>query len=133
MSLKEADDLAPQIQLSTIINSLAPSDVKTERLIVLSPSYMRELPGILSSTSKEVLQTYFIWKVIQAYSSVLEADELKPYSRFSNELQGKVKSSTAIRSTLIDLAGSGICFGAVESLCRTCRQRLRMDFKPLLC
>jgi predicted metalloendopeptidase len=91
MSLKEADKLTPQIHLSSIINSLAPLDVKTDRLIVMSPSYMKNLSSILSSSSKEVLQTYFIWKVVQAYSSVIEANELKPYSRFSNELQGKVK------------------------------------------
>jgi endothelin-converting enzyme len=91
MSLKEADKFTPQIRLSSIIDNLAPSDVKTERLIVMSPPYMKNLSDILSSTPKEVLQTYFIWKVVQAYSSVVEADELKPYSQFSNELQGKVK------------------------------------------
>jgi hypothetical protein len=91
MSLKDADKLTPQIHLASIIKSLAPSDFKTDRLIVMSPSYMKNLSDILSSTPKEVLQTYFIWKVIQAYSSVIEADELKPYSQFSNELQGKVR------------------------------------------
>jgi endothelin-converting enzyme len=90
MPLKDADRLSPQIRLSHIIKNLAPSQVKTDRLIVMSPSYMKSLSSILSSTSKDVLQTYFVWKVIQAYSSVIEADELKPYSRFSNELQGKV-------------------------------------------
>lgn len=93
MSLKDADKLTPQIHLLSMINNLAPSDVKTNRLIVMSPTYMTNLSSILSSTSKEVLQTYFIWKVVQAYSSVIEADELKPYSRFSNELQGKVRIS----------------------------------------
>jgi endothelin-converting enzyme len=91
MSLKDADKLTPQIHLVSIIDNLAPSDVKTDRLIVMSPSYMKNLSDILSSTPKEVLQTYLIWKVVQAYSSVVEADELKPYSQFSNELQGKVR------------------------------------------
>ena len=90
MSLKEADSLAPEIHLSTIINSLTPGDYKTERLIVASPSYMTNLSSILSSTSKEVLQTYFMWKVVQAYASEIEAEELKPYTQFVNELQGKV-------------------------------------------
>lgn len=90
MSLKEADSLAPQIHLTTIINRLAPPDYKTDRLIVASPSYLTNVSEILSSTSKEVLQTYFIWKVVQAYASEIEADELKPYTRFVNELQGKV-------------------------------------------
>lgn len=92
MSLKDAEGLTPEIKLSTIINSLAPANVKTQRLIVLSPSYMNTLSAILSETSHEVLQTYFVWKIVQAYYSVIEADELKPYARFSNELQGKVTS-----------------------------------------
>ncbi|TVY92492.1 Endothelin-converting enzyme, partial [Lachnellula willkommii] len=97
MSLEDADKLTPQIHLSNIINSLSPSDVKTGRLIVMSPSYMRNLTDILSSTPKDVLQTYLLWKTIQKYSSVIEADELKPYSRFINKLQGKDPESTPER------------------------------------
>ncbi|CZR58105.1 related to endothelin-converting enzyme 1 [Phialocephala subalpina] len=97
MSLKEADSLTPQLHLSTIIKSLAPSDYKTDRLIVLSPSYMTNMSDILSGTSKEVLQTYFMWKVIQAYASEIEADELKPYTRFMNTLSGKDADSTPER------------------------------------
>ena len=90
MSLKDADSLTPQIRLASVINALAPSDFETKRLIVMSPNYMRNLSSVLSSSSKEVLQTYFIWKVVQSYASAIEADELKPYRRFANELQGKV-------------------------------------------
>lgn len=90
MSLTDADDLTPQIQLPKIIDSLAPSDYKTTRLIVMSPHYMEGLASILNNTSKEVLQTYFRWKAVQAFSSDIEADAIKPYRRFANELQGKV-------------------------------------------
>lgn len=91
MSLKDADSLVPQIELSTIINNLAPSNAKTSRLIVLSPQYLQTLSDVLDGISREVLQTYFVWKIIQAYYLVLEADAIKPYSRFINELQGKVR------------------------------------------
>jgi endothelin-converting enzyme len=90
MSLEDADELVEQISLSSIINSLAPSDVKTNRLIVMSPNYMKNVTSILSTTPKDVLQTYLLWKLVQAYASAIEADELKPYSRFTNTLQGKV-------------------------------------------
>jgi len=90
MSLKEADQLTPRIHLANIINSLSPSDVKTNRLIVASPSYMKNLTELLSTTPRGTLQTYFVWKAVQAFASEIEADELKPYSRFVNELQGKV-------------------------------------------
>src|SRR5882757_4347578 len=99
MSLKGADSLTPQIQLANILNKLAPSDYTTDRLIVASPSYMKNLTQILSSTSRETLQTYFIWKVVQAFASEIEADEIKPYTRFSNKLQGKVSRSIHGEST----------------------------------
>lgn len=97
MSLKEADALTPQIHLTSIISSLSPADVKTERLIVSSPNYMTNLTTIISETPKDVLQTYFIWKAIQAFASEIEADELKAYGRFRNELQGKDPESTPER------------------------------------
>jgi endothelin-converting enzyme len=100
MSLKDADKLTPAIRLSKIIGSLSPSDVKTDRIIVASPSYMQNLTDILTTSSKKTLQTYFIWKVIKSYASVIEADELKPYSRFRNNLQGKVRLLT-LPSTIL--------------------------------
>jgi endothelin-converting enzyme len=96
MSLKKADLLTPQIQLAKVINGLAPSDYTTDRLIIGSPNYMKNLTEILSNTSRETLQTYFIWKVIQAFASEIEADEIKPYTRFANKLQGKVSLSSII-------------------------------------
>ena len=90
MSLTDADSLTPQIHLSEVIDSLAPADFKTTRLIVMSPQYMEDLASILNNTSKEVLQTYFLWKAVQTFSSDIEADAIKPYRRFANELQGKV-------------------------------------------
>jgi endothelin-converting enzyme len=91
MSLADADQVTPQIHLSTIINTLAPADFRTSRIIVMSPNYMKELANILYNTSKEVLQTYFLWKATQAFASDIEADAIKPYKRFANELQGKVR------------------------------------------
>lgn len=91
--MKDADQLTPKIHLSSIIKGLSPVDVKIDRIIVGSPSYMRNLTEILAGTSKDVLQSYLLWRVVQSYASVVEADELKPYSRFRNELQGKVSNT----------------------------------------
>jgi endothelin-converting enzyme len=96
MPLKEANGLTPQIHLADIVKSLEPSDVLTDRLIVSSPSYMTNLSDTLSNTSREVMQTYLNWKVIQSFASEIEADELKAYSRFINVLQGKVNSNRVI-------------------------------------
>lgn len=97
MSLKDANKLTPSIHLARAINNLAPSDVIVDRLIVNSPEYMKTLTGIISNSTREVIQSYFLWKVIQAHAAEIEADEIKPYSRFVNELQGKVSSEYVSR------------------------------------
>ncbi|KAK3318734.1 hypothetical protein B0H66DRAFT_248726 [Apodospora peruviana] len=88
MSLKEASALTPKIGLSYIISSLARGeDVK--RLIVAAPKYMKDLQKILGDTDDAVLQSYFIWKAVQAFRFHVESPILKPYKRFVNELAGK--------------------------------------------
>jgi len=89
MTMREVESLTPQIRISQIIRNLAPADVPIDRLIVISPHYMKALSSVLDNTTREVIQMYFIWKFIQTYESVIEAEEIKPYSRFKNELQGK--------------------------------------------
>jgi len=97
MSLDEANQLIPQLQLSKVLAGLTPSDYKPDRLIIASPDYMTTLKDLLASTSKEALQTYFLWKVIQSFASEIESDAVKPYQRFINELQGRDPESTPER------------------------------------
>ncbi|PBP18292.1 Metalloproteases (zincins), catalytic [Diplocarpon rosae] len=109
MSLREANLLTPQIHLSSIIKGLEPADVKTDRIIIASPDYQKNLSSVLSNTPKEVLQTYFMWKAIQAFASVTEAEALAPYTRFQNELQGKDPDSTQDRwRTCVDHVDDGL-------------------------
>ncbi|CAL3963260.1 unnamed protein product [Diplocarpon coronariae] len=109
MSLRDADSLTPQIYLSNIIKGLEPADVETDRIIISSPSYQKNLSSVLSSTPKEVLQTYFMWKAIQAFASVTEAEALAPYTRFQNQLQGKDPGSTQDRwRTCVDHVDDGL-------------------------
>ncbi|KAK5019059.1 hypothetical protein LTR16_000941 [Cryomyces antarcticus] len=97
MSLQDADTLTPQVHFSRLVDGLAPSNVKTTRLIVGAPQYMKDLAEILSNTPKDVLQVYFLWKAVQSFASAIEADAVKPYKRFSNGLQGKEPDSTPER------------------------------------
>jgi endothelin-converting enzyme len=90
MTPEEADKLTPSIQLSKIVDKLAPANFKTDRLIIMAPDYMKALEATLKSTSEDDLQAYFLWKTIQSYASAIESDTLKPYKRFVNALQGKV-------------------------------------------
>ena len=102
MSLADADKLTPPLHLAKIINNLAPSHAKPERIIVMAPSYMKNLTTLLSDTPKETLQTYLLWKAIQAYGAYIEADAVVPLKQFANELQGKVSSHVQSRTHEIE-------------------------------
>ena len=91
MALEDANKLAPEVDLKGLLHELAPKDVSIDRVIVMAPDYQSKLSSILKDTSSEVVMNYFLWKAIQSFSSYIEADELKPYKRFLNELAGKVR------------------------------------------
>ncbi|KAL4775321.1 hypothetical protein BDW60DRAFT_179895 [Aspergillus nidulans var. acristatus] len=88
-SIEETESLLPQILISDIISDLAPSDYETDRLIVGSPSYMKSLSKILAETSRETVQLFFKWKIIQAYSEHVESAEIEPLREFNNVIAGK--------------------------------------------
>ncbi|CAP61572.1 uncharacterized protein PODANS_4_1760 [Podospora anserina S mat+] len=96
MSLKDASELAPKIDLDHIISTLA-SKKKVERLIVASPKYLKELQKILDETDPAIVQNYFVWKVVQAFYSYVDSPVVKPYKGFVNELAGKDPNSAPER------------------------------------
>ena len=100
MSLADADKLTPQLHLSKLIDSLAPSDAKPDRVIVMAPDYHKNLTTLLSETPRDIIHGYLRWKAIQSFGSYVEADAVTPLRQFSNELQGKVSSpKTPIRAS----------------------------------
>ena len=101
MDLDEAAALAPEVGLNNLINNLAPSDTDVKRVIVTSPSYLKALSSIISDANEDVVRAYFAWKVIQSFASSIEADELKPYKRFTNKLAGKVRQYSRYSRGLI--------------------------------
>ncbi|KAI9043716.1 M13 family metallopeptidase [Aspergillus affinis] len=97
LSIKDTQSLLPQISFSDIISNLAPSDFRTDRLIVGSPSYMKSLSKILSDTSRETVQLFFKWKLIQAYGDDIEDPKIKPLRELNNKLAGKNPQATQDR------------------------------------
>ncbi|KAA8646364.1 M13 family metallopeptidase [Aspergillus tanneri] len=97
LSVKDTQSLLPQISLSGIIAALGPTDYKTDRLIVGSPSYMKSLSTILKETPRETVQLYFQWKIIQAYVDYIEDVKMKPLLEFNNKLAGKNPQATEDR------------------------------------
>jgi predicted metalloendopeptidase len=90
MLIEEAAAIAPEIELQALLEGQAPPKSKVERVIVLTPEYLKKLSIILAATPRGVLQGYFIWKAVQSASAYVDADAVKPYRRFVNVLAGKV-------------------------------------------
>ena len=96
-TIKETENLLPEISFSDIISSLAPSGYKNDRLIVGSPSYMESLSRILSETSRETVQLFFKWKIIQSFADSIEDPKIRPLRELSNQLDGKDPQATEDR------------------------------------
>ncbi|KAH7359692.1 hypothetical protein BKA66DRAFT_573986 [Pyrenochaeta sp. MPI-SDFR-AT-0127] len=109
MLIDEADAIAPEIELKALLAGQAPANSKIERVIVMTPDYLKELSVILAATDREVLQSYFLWKAVQSFSSYVDADAVKPYRRFVNVLAGKDPDSAPERwRTCVNHVDSGL-------------------------
>jgi endothelin-converting enzyme len=109
MLIDEADAIAPEIELKGLIDSQAPSGSKIQRVIVMTPNYLKDLSIIFAATDREVLQSYFIWKAVQSFSAYVDADAVKPYKRFLNVLAGKDPESAPERwRTCVNHVDSGL-------------------------
>jgi endothelin-converting enzyme len=89
LSIKETHSLLPEVYFNEIITTLAPEDFSTDRLIVGSPSYMKDLSKILKETPRHTIQFFLKWKTIQTYASSIEDPKLAPLREFENRLSGK--------------------------------------------
>ncbi|KAL1982237.1 hypothetical protein VTN96DRAFT_1606 [Rasamsonia emersonii] len=96
-SLEETQSLVPEISFVDIISTLGPKDFKADRLIVGSPSYMKDLSAILNETPREIVQAFLKWKAIQAYYSTIEDPKIAPLREFDNQLAGKDPQATEER------------------------------------
>ena len=82
MSLKEASSLLPQVSLMTVVNAVIPSNSKISHIDIPFPGYMAELACILLNTPKEVMQTYFMWKVLENFT-LLTSSKTEPLGSHS--------------------------------------------------
>ncbi|KAF7512812.1 hypothetical protein GJ744_011915 [Endocarpon pusillum] len=88
MTVTEIHDLLPQVSFDYIIAQLAPKGYSPEKIIVGSPAYMAALAELLSSSTNETLQAFFVWKAVQRYEEKVEHPSLEPLRAFNNKLRG---------------------------------------------
>ncbi|KAH0348155.1 peptidase family M13, partial [Aureobasidium melanogenum] len=87
-TLKETEAYNSEISITHILNTFAPG-YKPSKIIVGSPSYLKDLSKILKSSSRKTIKTYLVWKVVQSWAGAVEDPAVQPLLRFRNKLQGK--------------------------------------------
>ena len=86
-SVKELQALLPQINFEKFIDHFYNGSLPS-KVIVGSPSYMKNVSTILDGTPKEVIQTFLTWKTIQTYVSTVDDPAITPLRQFENTLRG---------------------------------------------
>lgn len=105
-SIKETQSLLPEISFSDIISKFAPSSYKGDRLIVISPSYMKSLSRILRKAPRETVRMYLRWKTIQKYVDRVEDPKVEPLRKLNNKFAGRDTSEERWRTCVQALDSS---------------------------
>ncbi|KAL8712583.1 MAG: hypothetical protein Q9220_003114 [cf. Caloplaca sp. 1 TL-2023] len=88
-SLSEVETLLPQLPISNLLSTLAPSGFVPGKIIVGSPTYLKALSRQLQDAAPETVRAYLVWKVVQEYADKVDDNALLPLKRFNNQLRGK--------------------------------------------
>lgn len=72
------------------MKALVPENYTADTLLLAFPEFLSNVSQIISDTSKSTIQSYLVWKLVNAYSSYVEGPEVQPIVQFDNALSGKV-------------------------------------------
>lgn len=92
MSLIDTAMLIPILGLDYVLPRLVPVNYNLDTMITSFPDFIANVSDILKTTSKDTIQAFLSWKVIQSTYTYVEATEIKPYVQFLNKLTGKVRA-----------------------------------------
>ena len=101
MSLNDTTKLAPVLGLDYVLKELSPKNVSNDRLITSFPNVIKSMSDILLSTSKETIQSYYIWRVLYWFYPRVRAQEIDPARIFDNTLSGRVCAPSSRMSFLV--------------------------------
>jgi len=100
ISLNETAKLAPPFGLDYIITKMSPPSYSPDRTLTAFPDVITNISKVVMSTSKETLQTYFMWGIVDYFASTVRAAEIEPYRIWSNTLSGRVGAPARDRERL---------------------------------
>ncbi|KAF8421477.1 peptidase family M13 [Tirmania nivea] len=86
-TLAEVKAFSPVIDVEAIIKRFSPNYIPS-RLIVTSPEYIEKVNVIIQDTPRDVVQAYFIWKLVYGLSSKVDQASVTPIVELKDMLQG---------------------------------------------
>ncbi|KAI2631977.1 endothelin-converting enzyme 1 [Hypoxylon sp. NC1633] len=97
VKIADAGKIGPAIGIDSVIKALVPQNYTADSMMLAFPDFLGNVSAIVSQASKSTLQSYLLWKLIDAYSSYVEGPEVQPIIRFANILSGKEPDTKAER------------------------------------
>ena len=87
-SIVEIEALITSIHMENLIERQYPRYLPN-KIIVESPGYLRVVTRLLTESTRETIQAYFVWKVVQAHGPKIISEAVKPLLRLNNQLEGR--------------------------------------------
>ena len=86
--ISEVEALMTPIHMENLIKRQYPQYLPN-KIIVESPDYLRVVTKLLEENTRETIQAYFAWKIVQTHGPKIISDAVKPLQRFNNQLEGR--------------------------------------------
>ncbi|KAL2886904.1 Endothelin-converting enzyme 2 region [Ceratocystis lukuohia] len=88
MSLSDAAQLAPEIDLEGLVTFFQPDGVTVEYVAMHHSQYIQALSEILENEPREVLEAYFRWQTIISYADYVQDSVFKGFYRLQSRFFG---------------------------------------------
>ncbi|KAH7118617.1 hypothetical protein B0J13DRAFT_680938 [Dactylonectria estremocensis] len=86
--LSEIQSLAPQLNYEYVVEKLAPEGYDADQVYFTASSYYKGLSQLISKTSPEILQAFFVMKAVSYLSPYVESEATNALNDFITKLNG---------------------------------------------
>ena len=93
MKPNDTDTIIPLVGFHEVVKALAPASYTPDRVMISFPEILKNITREIENTSKETIQTWFVWTMILSRYGDLRSEDVDPIRIFMNQLEGRVCSS----------------------------------------
>ena len=86
--IADVEALVPQMHMKSLVERQYPQYLPN-KIIVESPDYLRAVSRLLTESTRETIQAYLAWKIVQVHGPKIISEAVKPLLRLNNQLEGR--------------------------------------------